>query len=50
MAEHLKTLEFNGMIVSVPQGACRKTAEILVDEYMVRLESCSKTFPDAEAN
>lgn len=28
----------------------RKTAEILVDEYMVRMESCSKTFPDAEAN
>lgn len=28
----------------------RKTAEILVDEYMVRLESCSKTFPNAEAN
>lgn len=28
----------------------RKTAEILVDEYMVRMESCSKTFPNAEAN
>ena len=29
LAEHLKTLEFNGMIVSAPQGACRETAEIL---------------------
>ena len=28
----------------------RKTAEILVDEYMVRLESCSATFANAEAN
>lgn len=28
----------------------RKTAEILVDEYMIRIESCSKTFPHAEAN
>lgn len=28
----------------------RKTAELLVDEYMVRLESCSANFPDAPAN
>lgn len=28
----------------------RKTAEILVDEYMVRLESCSSMFPNAPAN
>ena len=29
LAEHLKTLEFQGMVVSAPQGPCRQTAEIL---------------------
>lgn len=31
LAEHLKALEFNGRIVSAPQGPCRETAEIVAE-------------------
>lgn len=31
LAEHLKGLEFGGMIISAPQAACRQTAEVLAE-------------------